>query len=305
MGLGSGMNQPQQQFAPSSTSNPAMNLLGASGLGTGGAGFFQTNPQSNQPITGQQGINTNQQQFSQHQPQLGGQGQGFGGQPLQQPQQQLSGSNTPQNQGQFGGNSMQNAEQGQFKSALQQTNQPQVQQLGGMQSSNQNQGQFPQTSQPKSETASSSDDLPDGWQAVPDPASGQSYYWNQVTNEVTWTKPEKPKPVPQPTPPPAFGSSTPQLFQQPQQQLQQQPNQQLQGGMQQAPLQNTQFQQQQPQLQQQLLSNSQMPGGGGLQGQSAFRPSNQASLETQQNNWQNFQRSIGGMSGGPVGQYRQ
>uniref|UniRef100_A0AAV1T9E3 WW domain-containing protein n=1 Tax=Peronospora matthiolae TaxID=2874970 RepID=A0AAV1T9E3_9STRA len=31
--------------------------------------------------------------------------------------------------------------------------------------------------------------LPDGWEAVPDAASGDVYYWNRKSNETTWTRP--------------------------------------------------------------------------------------------------------------------
>jgi len=32
-------------------------------------------------------------------------------------------------------------------------------------------------------------DLPDGWKAILDPTSNEAYYWNTVTEEVTWDKP--------------------------------------------------------------------------------------------------------------------
>jgi hypothetical protein len=32
-------------------------------------------------------------------------------------------------------------------------------------------------------------EMPSDWQALPDPSSGQNYYWNPKTNETTWTKP--------------------------------------------------------------------------------------------------------------------
>ncbi|KAI9911731.1 hypothetical protein PsorP6_009179 [Peronosclerospora sorghi] len=31
--------------------------------------------------------------------------------------------------------------------------------------------------------------VPSGWERVRDPASGEFYYWNQKTNETTWTRP--------------------------------------------------------------------------------------------------------------------
>jgi hypothetical protein len=35
--------------------------------------------------------------------------------------------------------------------------------------------------------------LPDGWTAVKDPSSDDTYYWNEKTNETSWTRPVAPK----------------------------------------------------------------------------------------------------------------
>merc|ERR1712137_1452420 len=44
-------------------------------------------------------------------------------------------------------------------------------------------------SQQSAPASSGSSSLPAPWVAVPDPNSGRMYYWNQSTNEVSWTPP--------------------------------------------------------------------------------------------------------------------
>ncbi len=45
------------------------------------------------------------------------------------------------------------------------------------------------------------------WQAVVDPASGNTYWWNTATNATSWTPP--PEPTPAAAPPPAAAASEP------------------------------------------------------------------------------------------------
>lgn len=50
-------------------------------------------------------------------------------------------------------------------------------------------------------SAPAADSLPPGWMAIQDPASGQYYYANQTTGEVTWDRPQMaPQPAPAPEP---------------------------------------------------------------------------------------------------------
>jgi len=46
--------------------------------------------------------------------------------------------------------------------------------------------------QPEMKPDQTSQDLPEGWQAIPDPVSGYLYFWNRYTNEVSWEIPESP-----------------------------------------------------------------------------------------------------------------
>jgi hypothetical protein len=37
----------------------------------------------------------------------------------------------------------------------------------------------------------SNTNLPEGWEALPDPETGETYYWNEATDETTWDHPNK------------------------------------------------------------------------------------------------------------------
>eukprot|EP00301_Raphidiophrys_heterophryoidea_P026679 c9267_g1_i1.p1 GENE.c9267_g1_i1~~c9267_g1_i1.p1 ORF type:complete len:447 (-),score=86.73 c9267_g1_i1:430-1770(-) len=53
---------------------------------------------------------------------------------------------------------------------------------------------------PKSTKQPKSDDLPAGWRALLDDKSGRYYFWNTVTNEVSWKRPVEPAVVEAPQP---------------------------------------------------------------------------------------------------------
>ncbi|KAG6572861.1 WW domain [Phytophthora cinnamomi] len=46
-----------------------------------------------------------------------------------------------------------------------------------------------QTPEKTADAKTTGDQLIDGWEEVPDAASGDAYYWNRKTNETTWTRP--------------------------------------------------------------------------------------------------------------------
>lgn len=52
-----------------------------------------------------------------------------------------------------------------------------------------NKTEFRNTTTAASSSSASTNPLPVGWQKVPDPSTGQLYYWNTATNETTWTIP--------------------------------------------------------------------------------------------------------------------
>lgn len=67
---------------------------------------------------------------------------------------------------------------------------------------------YVQESQPTQPATIAPGDLPAGWVALQDPSSGNTYYANQATGEVTWDRPQAapmkaPSPVPEAAPTPA------------------------------------------------------------------------------------------------------